>query len=175
MPRTLLQSQRNDLESLNPENVLICFMEITHESLPEPIRVCSDVVDYVYEGNTFIGFPFEFEILNDTDNLPQGKINIQNVDRRIGESILPLRSSVQVRLILMMDDDWGAAAVVSGRKVRSPTGTPSVILEVSGLLLRDVVGDDLLISATLADWDYTSEPWPRSRATKDTTPALFWN
>jgi hypothetical protein len=134
----------------------VVLATISHPNLGEPIRVCSDTVDLVSNGNTFIGFPFEFTLPSDNDGPPKGKLRIQNVDRRIGEVVLTLDTAVDLQLDVVL---------------RSEPDTLQVSYKT--LKMRNITGDALAIEGEISVRDYTALPWPKTRSTKGLLPGLF--
>ena len=111
MPRIISPSFRRSLEEPRSADYPIVLLEITHPSLTQPIRVANDIVSYIFEGDTYIGFPFEFEIVGDTDQVPRGQLRIQNVDRRLSEAILELTSPPRVDLLIFASSDFSDTLV----------------------------------------------------------------
>jgi hypothetical protein len=169
MSRTLSASLKRVLGSQEQDEALICFLTITHALLSDPVRVCSDTVDYVWNGATFIGFPFDLQILSDNDEPPTAKLSIQNVDRRIGEAVQLLDSPARLRIDVLAASWFNASATP-----RVALGdTPFADYTADKLFLTNVKADALAVSADIVSWNYTQEIWPGIRATQDRLPGLF--
>uniref|UniRef100_UPI003BA98BB0 DUF1833 family protein n=1 Tax=Stappia sp. TaxID=1870903 RepID=UPI003BA98BB0 len=153
MPSNVLISAANAAQT---DEVFLVLLEIDHPQLTEPVRLVSNTEDVVSNGDTYVGFPFEISLFNEDDQTPRAQIRVQNVDRRIGEVVRSLRSvaSVAVSVVLASDPD-------------------TIELDWIQAELRDVEGDAISVSATIAGQDYTTEPWPVTRATSDILPGLF--
>ena len=99
------------LDSLNRQDtgeVWLILLTFDHPSLSEPLRFTSDAVATVSRGKTYISFPFRIVLPNaDEDRPPQARLAIDNVDRRISETLRQISDSVTVRpeLILASDPD----------------------------------------------------------------------
>ena len=106
MTRNITSAFRELTESSFRDEVDLCFLTITHDDLAEPIRVVWDTKDFVYGGETFIGFPFDLEILSDDEKPPQAKLTIQNIDPRIGDSIRELSSPPRLKIELLSSADF---------------------------------------------------------------------
>lgn len=170
MPRTISDTLRAGLDEPHSDHHVVVFAELTHAGLSEPIRVADDVVDYWLNSVLWVGMPFELETLTDSDAPPTGRIAIPNVDRRIGEAVIALDTSPNIRLEVYSASEWGD---VDADNARSPLGTPAVELSVSGLRLTNIDGDATTISGTLGTYDFVGEPWPMTRATKGRLPGLY--
>lgn len=153
MPSTTLISAANAAQT---GEVFLVLLVIDHPQLTEPVRLVNNTENVVSNGKTYVGFPFEFTLFNEDDQTPRAQLRVQNVDRRIGEVVRSLRSvaSVAISLVLASDPD-------------------TVELDWIQAELRDVEGDAIAVSATVAGHDYTVEPWPVRRATSDILPGLF--
>ncbi|HEX5232245.1 MAG TPA: DUF1833 family protein [Bradyrhizobium sp.] len=167
MPRTLNANFRDTLEAAFSSEVLVWFATITHNDLDTPVTVNSDVVDYVYNGVTYIGCAFAFTFLADDDQLPKGQVTIENVDQAIGNMLIALPDSPVLHLQLMVRSDFDTSVP------RQPIGTPTVEIDAPLLKLRNVQGDVLQITADVYGYDLTTEPWPSTRSTRSRLPGLY--
>ena len=62
----------------------LVLLTITHPGLPTPIRVTSDGVVTVHNGNTFDPFPFEVTLPDDVEGrAPQAHLRIDNTSQEI--------------------------------------------------------------------------------------------
>ena len=173
MPRTVTTPFIEATESQESGEQFITFLEIDHPNLIDPLRVANDVVDYMYESNRYTGFPFEFELLSDSDRPPVAGIRFQNVNQRIGEIILAMDASPTLKITGLTGSDFGDPETLDGITTRSPIGTPDIEYQASRLQLRNVKGDAVAIEAEVYLWRPTLEPWPGLRATIDRLPALY--
>lgn len=147
---------------------IIAFLTIEHADLAEPIRVACDGVDYVRDGETFIGFPFKFGLLTDDESPPRAQIEVQNADRTIGDALRGLTSPARLTLELISADEFDQTV-----KPRVALGTPPIEYSASNLFLVNVSVDAMTITGDVVSWDYTQDSWPARRATQDRFPGLF--
>jgi hypothetical protein len=167
MSRASALPVRDDLESVASPHALLAFLTLTHPRLAEPIRVVSDVFDYIWAGETYIGLPFGFQILSDNEGPPSTQIRIQNVDRRIGQALrtVPDRATVRVDVLSSADFDLSVDP-------RTEVGTPAAIYAFRHFELVDVEVNAVEITGRVFLRDYAQEPWGRS-ATQSRCPGLF--
>jgi len=86
--RQLSSGMLQDLFSEDTGEAILALVTISHSSLSEPIRVTSDGVQTVSNGNTFEPFPFEFTFPDQTDEGEiTAKLRIDNVDRQITKAV----------------------------------------------------------------------------------------
>jgi len=165
--RTISADFRDDVESTNGGDVAVWFFTITHPDLETPLYFNSDIVDYVYGGNTFKGTGCGMPLLTDDENPPQAKFTVPNVDRIIGETVLAISDAPRFSIQVMARSDFDDS------NPRQPVGTPTIEYEADYLYLRNVSCDAWQLTADIVSYDVTTEPWPKIRATPDYLPALF--
>lgn len=168
MSRPIDATVRAGLEAPESADALLAFITITHPLLPEPIRAVSDVMDYVVDGNTFVGLPFEFGLLTDGDGPPMTEIRVQNVDARLGRALFGLSDRASVTLEIRSSADFDLS--VDPRE-ELPGG--SVIYAFTGFDLIDVTVTNSDVSGRVMLRDYSQEPWPGLRCTQSRVPGLF--
>lgn len=182
MPRSLSQGYRNELEASRSGEVTLVFATITHPDIVEPIRVVSDVVDYLRTENDlagtpvsvrYIGIPFEVELLTDGDSPPRGKLTIQNVDQAVGAAIEHMTDSPRLRLEILVLSDFGDITMVDARRTRQPLGTPVIEYSAAHLALKNITGNAISVSAEITVYDVQREPWPGIRTTQNRLPGLY--
>lgn len=150
MARTITRALRRQLDLQASGEAIIAMLTITHADLATPIRVAGDGAGYVFQGETYVGFPFKFALLTDEEAAPRCQIEVQNVDRKIGDALRALTSPARLRLdlvaasefdqtvdprlplattnLLLRSEDmaaapWNSAAAVSANTVAAPDGT----------------------------------------------------
>lgn len=168
MSRSIDATVKQSLEAPESADALLAFLTVTHLLLPEPIRVVSDVMDYVVDGKTFLGMPFDFGILTDGEGPPMTELRMQNVDARIGRALLGLTDRAMVSLELRSSADFDLS---QDPRTALPGG--SVVYAFSGFDLIEVTGTVADISGRVMLRDYSQEPWPGLRCTQSRMPALF--
>jgi len=169
MSRDIPDSIAADLRSQASPHALLGFLTITHRNLSAPIRVVSDAIDYVVDGETFIGCPFEFQLLTDDEQHPTTQLRVQNVDRRIGEAIRTVTDRAVVQLEARSTADFDLSVIP---RVEAGTGS-SVLYGFRHFDLVDVTVTPIEVTGTLMLRDYTQEPYPGLRATQTRCPALY--
>jgi hypothetical protein len=189
---TISASLRRALEEPRSNTYVVVLLEITHPQLGKPIRVANDVVDYVFEDNTYIGFPFDIEIVGDVTTTPRGQLSIQNVDQRISDAILSLTTPPRLRILLFSSDDFGEVGepsifadseevfaddeetTVDAGDTRNRTISDGAVpeYEASHLVFGNISVDVMRISGEIVSFDMSNEPWPAIRSTADRLPGL---
>lgn len=166
--RAIGSAARDDLELEASPNAILAFLTIEHPSLVKPIRVVSDVLDYVWGGVTWIGMPFGFAQLTDDDGAPTAEIRVQNVDRRIGEALRALPDRATLRLDILTSADFDLSV-----DPRIEVGSPLPIYSFSSVELVDVTANAVEITGRVFLRDPTQEPWPGVSGTQSRLPGLF--
>jgi hypothetical protein len=162
------EAQRLTLERENSPDALIAFLTIEHPALADPIRVVSDVMAYVVDGNRFEGIPFGVTALSDNESGPRTQIIVQNLDRRIGEALRRSDIRAKVRLELRSSADFNLS-----QDPRVEIATTAPIYAFRYFELVNVEGDVGQLVGDVELSDYSVEPWPNVRATQDRLPGLF--
>ncbi|MFG1238001.1 DUF1833 family protein [Xanthobacter autotrophicus DSM 597] len=168
MRRVIPSSLRRVLDLQESGEAIIGFLTISHASLATSIRVAADGVDYLWLGETWIGFPFKFALLSDGEGAPRTQIEVQNVDRKIGDALRAITSPARVQI-----DILAASEFDQGADPRTPLGTPLVAYSAKHLFLVNVSVNPLAVTGDLVSWDYTQDTWPGRRATQERCPALY--
>jgi hypothetical protein len=169
MTRAAALARREELERLDAPDAILAFLTISHLGLSEPIRVVSDASDYMLNGVRFVGLPFGFRLLNDSDEIPRAQLTVQNVDRQLGEAVLSMSGRPEVSIELRSSADFDLSV-----HPRVPLGSAVPIYAFRRLTLRDVTVSATELSGTVMLHDYTTEPWPSTRAIEARLPGLFW-
>jgi hypothetical protein len=168
MSRTIDADAKAALEAPESVDALLAFLTVTHPSLQVPIRVVSDVLDYVLGGATYLGLPFEFGILTDIEGPPQTELRMQNVDQRIGQALLGLNDRAKVTLEIRSSSDFDLS---QNPRTEIPGG--STLYRFADFDLIDVTVTASDISGRVMLRDYSQEPWPGQRCTQSRMPGLF--
>lgn len=168
MSRATAIAARAELEREQSPHALLGFMTITHPALAEPLRVVSDVMDYVFGGAHFIGMPFGFQLLTDSEAPPMTQLRLQNVDRRIGQALRAMTGRATVQLQLLSSADFDLT-----QDPRAEIGTAAEIYGFAHFTLRNVSVNAVEVTGEVILQDYSTEPWPHVRATQDRLPGLF--
>lgn len=157
------------------------FVRITHPDLAEPIRIVQDGngVSYQWNGELYVGMPFDFEFLSDNDQAPVGSCGIANVSKEIGEKIRKANPAFtpQVSVYALSRFDFSANLDLSigpDGALTELVGGADIQMKAEMLSLSRVVVDNVRIAGTIASFDFTAEPFNR-RATPGRCPALFYS
>lgn len=167
MSRAGAVAAREVLEDPNAPQALLAFLTITHAGLAEPIRVVSDVMDYVFGGETFTGVPFGYQLLADEDGVPRSQLRLSGIDRRISEAVRAMRGRPAVRLTLCSSADFDLSA-----DPRTEIGTAAVIYGFQDFALVNLDIDATEASGEVILQDYATEPFGL-RALQVLVPGLF--
>jgi phage-related protein len=83
MPLTISSQAIAEKNKLSTDGYFIILLDIVVPGLNDPIRVTSDNIDTVWNGETYVSFPFEIQEISDTSKseIPQVDIKVSNVSR----------------------------------------------------------------------------------------------
>ncbi len=168
MSRASAIAARAVLEDPESPDAELGFLTITHPGLAKPVRVVSDVVDYVLGGETFVGVPFGFRLLSDGDGNATTQLRLPNVDRELSQAIRGFSGRPEVALELCSSADFDLS-----QNPRVAVGTPAVLYGFSRFTLAEIQADQAEITGRVVLQDYSTEPTRRERATQDRLPGLF--
>jgi hypothetical protein len=167
---------RRALEEPRSQEYIVILLRIEHEDLAVPVLVANDVVNYVYQGDTYLGFPFKFELISDSNQVPRGQLAVQNVDERIGEAIINLTTPPRLTILMFASSDFTDLVPAANgtfedtRYQLTEDTTPEY--QADHLILANVSGDAMQITGELQSFDMSNEPWPAIRSTADRLPGL---
>lgn len=139
-----------------PEAALI-LLTLDHADLTSPIRVTSDAVNTVSNGQTFIPCPFRITLPDDTEeHVTQARLTIDNVDREIVLALRKINSplSITIQVVLGSDPD-------------------TIEAEFDDFLLKDATYDALVVSGRLSIDHIMQEPIPGDVMDPACFPGLF--
>lgn len=168
MSRPGAVAARAQIEAEHAPDALLAFLTISHPGLADPLRVVSDVMDYLRDGHLYQGVPFGFRLLTDADGSPVTELRLANADRRLGEALRGFTGRPVVALELCSSADFDLSL-----NPRAPLGAVSVIYGFSHFTMADVDVGPMEITGQVMLQDYSVEPWPSVRGTQDRLPGLF--
>lgn len=168
MPRTISANFRRMLEAQATGRMLVITAEFQHPDLSPNVRVVNDSKDYIIDGDRYYGAPFEVELVSDTDGVPEARMSVQNVDRRVGLAIESIVDSPTVTIRIYDSADFDQTV-----DPRVETGTADVEYEAGDLEFTEIDISAEQVGGTLILRDYGTEPWPRLLATQARFPGLF--
>ena len=157
MSRTLSVTARAAANSEDTSEVFLTLLTIDHDSLAAPIRVSSDSVDTVSNGNTFIAFPFNLALPDDTDNAsPRARLTIDNIDRTIVEAVRSINTAatVLIQIVLASDPD-------------------TVEISFIDFKLTNITYDDIVVTGDLTVENFTAEPFPSATFSPSLFPGIY--
>lgn len=176
MPRSINSAVRAEFEDPRSTDPLLHFLTLEASGLDTPLRLVNDnatrngtVCTYTYGGKSFTSFPFDIKILSDDAQAPRGLIEVPNVGRELGEIIDSIRSRVRVTLWTVLPASDFDLTV----NPRTLIASAHPIYTVTGMEIRNIKVDAMMVTGDLAAVDDTAEPWPAVRATQDRFPGLF--
>jgi hypothetical protein len=142
------------------DRAILALLTLTHPSIPTPTRVVNDIKDLTFQGDTFVGLPFDISLAGETEEtISEVTLVIDNVDRRLVEAARLVGSSPQVMLQLVAVDSAGTVTKESGDMV---------------FKIHSVDADALKISCTLGfEADYLNEPAVKDRFDPTVAPGMF--
>lgn len=156
MPRSVSNTLKQAVFAQETDQVFLFLLTISHPDLASPIRVCDDQVNLTSRGNLFVAFPFELELPEDSDAIPEGRLRIDNVDRQIVEAVRSISSAptVLIEIVRVQDQD-------------------TVEVALPAFELREVTYDAVVVEGRLRPATYETEPYPARTFTPADWPGLF--
>ena len=144
MPRSTSATFRAAVYGAQTDEAPLVLITIEHADLPTPIRLSSDVVDTISNGETFIAYPFEISLPDDPhQGITRGKFSFENISQDYTAAIRSLTTAPTMRIDIVLASD------------------PDT-LEVSytDFEMTNFEYDVNVISATLSVESFMTEPWP---------------
>jgi len=168
MARYSDNSVRSDLYSPQSPNALLPFAVVSHDNLPEPLRFVSDPLDFVLDGETYLGCPFSIRLLSDNDKTPVATLVVNSVTRKMSSLLKQVKGRVKLKLELRSTADFDLSVVP-----RVSVGTVQPLYSFNHFELIDITCNPIQVTAKVILRDYSQEPWPGQRATQSRCPGLF--
>lgn len=156
MPRNTSAEFKRSLFAQQTGQAFLALLEISHESLPEPLRFARNNEALVRDGQTYL--PLWFDVLlpaEDDDQLPKVTLSLENIDRVLLDTILTLTSPPRVSLSVGM------------------SGEDEIWVGPFDYTWRETGYDARTISATLEFEDLLNERWPKDEFVPSKFPGLF--
>lgn len=155
--RSLSSATISALFASETDEVFLVLITITHDDLVETIRVTSDAVDTVSNGNTFYAYPFDIQLPSDEENSPpRASLVIDNVSREIADSLRSISTpaSFKMEVIRAADPD-------------------TIEASWDNFELKKIHGDVFQIAGELTIEDVITEPFPGDSFTPSKFRGLF--
>lgn len=103
MPRSLSTAAIASQNAQATSEVWLVLLTLSHPSMATPIRLVNNNENVVSRGNTFIAFPFEVELPGeDPDQPPKSTLRIDNVDRRVLQTLRSITAPPTVTLEVIL-------------------------------------------------------------------------
>jgi Domain of unknown function (DUF1833) len=155
MSQSMTPTFWNEVSRSAKEEQMLLLITFTHPSLLEPIRVVNDTVDHSIGGLVYFGWPLEFQFPSASQAGAKGTITIQNVDRRIGDTIRDLKGKISFSFSIIYKSEPDII-------ITSQDGYTLANVEVKATQVRgEIIGRGSIAVA-----------WPSGRATPARTPGL---
>lgn len=157
MARSISLTAKQAINAPETSEAFLVLLTIDHADIDPPIRVSSDAVDTISRGNTFVAFPFELSLPDDTDDRPpRARLSIDNVDRKIVKAIRSINSapSVLMEIVRGADPDIVEAAFPDFQ-------------------MREIAYDALVVEGALTVEELEGEPYPARIFSPADFPGLF--
>ncbi|NKM69159.1 DUF1833 family protein [Rhizobium laguerreae] len=167
MSRDVSSGFLNAIYSQETDEVPICLLTVTHESLDEPIYISSDATTHLSDdpllygtesrGDQYIFLPFEFTLPDDrSDSPPRVELTMDNVDRTLVSILRTFVTppSIKLEIILASDPDL-------------------VEIAMPVLQMSDATMEDHTILVSLVADALINEPHPAGQFTPGSFPGLF--
>lgn len=158
MPRTLSSTARQAVYAAQTSEAFLVLLTLDHPDMVTPIRVSSDAVDTVSNGETYTAFPFQIAMPPDTEDAPpRVQLTIDAIDRSIIQAVRGL-SGTPITV---------TQTIVLGS---SPDTVEAGPFEFE---LREVEYDAFEVTGDLQYADLLNEPYPFETFAPSTTPGAF--
>lgn len=159
--RTLSAALRRQLFTPWRDKDVRALLTLDHSTFVDPFRFVSgdprEFETLVSNGLTFQAFPFEISLLSDDDEEPRAVIRIQNVDDRIGSTVLALPDEAMTAMLQLVMRE-----------------TPDVIeYEAANMEMVDVEVNAMVVTGRIVLRGATTEPCPGRVLTNRISPVFF--
>lgn len=162
----LPQEYRDAAYRQETAEVFIWLLTIVHGMLDEPIRLTTaggtwneTLNSYTFDagGETYICAAFEVEPPGQSEDEPQGRLMVPNVDQRIGAAIEEIDGPAVVTMSAVLESD------------------PTIVIggPFFDLRLQNVSGDAMQVQGDLLWPQLTTAPWPKDRISPRKFRAAF--
>lgn len=166
--RTVPAGVRREIDRQESPEFYLTFLTIKHKTLIEPIRVVGDPKNFTLDGHLFRGSKFSIQLLSDTEGMPEARLSIQNIDRRIGQAIQVADDPAKLKIEVITGSQFDLTV-----EPRIELGASERVYSADQLILHGVQGNSIALTGSIRSWDYTQELYPGMRATQDRFPGLF--
>lgn len=167
MARALSSGMLAAIFSQETEEVPVCLLTITHETLSEPVYVSSNPTDRISDdpliysttsrGNEYLFLPFDFVMPEDrADGAPRVQLTIENIDRTLVNMLRSISTpaTINVEIVLASSPDIVEVALPALQMGTAQIGDKAITV--------DLIADSLI-----------NEPFPAGQFTPGTFSGLF--
>jgi hypothetical protein len=156
MSRTLSSRAIESGNAPQTDEVWLVLLTISHADIPEPIRVVNNNENVTSRGHEFIAFPFDISLPGEDPDMPsKARLRIDNLDRRVVNTIRAITSPPNVTLEVILASDPN-----------------TVEISFEGLTMREVEYDVQAVTGDLVYESIYTEP-VTSTMTPSRFPGLF--
>lgn len=167
MTRTTSANFRSAAFAQDTDEVVVCLLTITHESMAEPIRLCNDPAERLStepltygttsRGETFLFLPFAFTLPTDRDDTPpRVAITLDNVERGIIGLLRSIATPLEVTVEIVL------------------AASPDVVeVQLPAMQMSDITYNVENITANLVVDGLQTEPFPSGQFDRGRFPGLF--
>ena len=157
MPRTLSAAARRAAFAAETGEWWVTLITLSHPSLPEPLRFCTDTVDTVSRGHTFHRSPIQVVLPDDSgDQTQTSRLTIDNLDQAYTQALRSITTPLTVLLEVVLASD-----------------PDTVEMSCPDLQLRRATLDDAIIDGELTGDGLVGEPFPAQIMAPSGFPGLF--
>lgn len=158
MPRPLSTPAIRALFASQTGEAFIVLLTLSHPTLANPIRVCSDGQALISNGNTYVAFPFRISLPAEVEGAPPTtELEIDNVDRSIVKAVREATGEpIQISMSVVL--------------ASSPNTIEAGPFDFT---LRNVEYDASVVRGQLQYEDILNEPYPGDTMTPSRFPGLF--
>lgn len=157
MSRSVSTAFKQAIFGQETDEVFIILLDVEHDDLVETIRVSSDGVDTVHNGNTYAAYPFQLTLPSDPEEgFCSAKLTIDNVHRDIIAAVRQISSAPTITMTIVLASDPN-----------------TVEAQFSNFRLLNVQYDVLTITGDLSLTPLTAEPYPCGSFLPSNFPGLF--
>lgn len=157
MSRSLSTTARAAIYAQETGEVFLLLLTIDHDDLDSPIRVVDNTEDVTSRGDTYVAFPFDIALPDESpDSISAVRLTIDNVDRQVVDALRSISTpaTVTLEVVLASDPDTVEAGPFD-------------------LSLRSADYTAEVVTAELVYEDVLNEPFPGGRFIPSDYQALF--
>ena len=128
--------------------VFIALLDLDHSTWVDTLRIANNNEDVPSNGKIYRAFPFKLIRPSETDNAPEARLTMANVDQVIGQRLDKINTPIDVTITLVLAE------------------TPDVVERSwSGFEVRNVKWNALFAEGRLTQRQFSRELWPPRRMT----------